>query len=195
MIISFCFSIPDLSVPLPISAGCTTNTSLKTALTSTANSAIKYAFKPKRKQERTFHGFFWVADTTFAIKKFELRISSDVNLNLLKDMIATYEYNQVNDTTWFLTNEDLIIDFNVAEKTMDSLAGKLLFMTVSGLTGPFPIPLKKLPPIPICLKIKSTGMTFWQENRKYELTEEDSKIYTMVDSIKKVPMYKTLDIL
>ncbi len=59
----------------------------------------KIAFKPKRKEDRTFNGYFWVADTSFAIKKFELRISHDVNLNLLKDMIATYEYSLVNDTT------------------------------------------------------------------------------------------------
>ena len=75
----------------------------------------KISFKPKRKQERTFHGFLWVADTSYAIKKFQLRVSKDVNLNLLKDMVATYEYNQVNDTTWFLTSEDVVIDFNVIE--------------------------------------------------------------------------------
>ncbi|MBN2813369.1 MAG: carboxypeptidase-like regulatory domain-containing protein, partial [Bacteroidales bacterium] len=77
----------------------------------------KISFRPKRKQERTFHGFMWVADTSYAIKKVQLRVSADVNLNLLKDMVATYEYDRINDTTWFLTSEDLIIDFNLAEKT------------------------------------------------------------------------------
>ncbi len=117
MTISLCFLIPDLSVPLLISAASITNITSKTALLSTGNWCYKIAFKPKRKQERTFHGFFWVADTSFAIKKFQLRVSEDVNLNLLKDMVATYEYNQINDTTWFLTSEDMVIDFNVAEKS------------------------------------------------------------------------------
>jgi hypothetical protein len=153
----------------------------------------KIAFKPKRKQERTFHGFFWVTDTTFAIKKFELRISSDVNLNLLKDMIATYEYDQVNDTTWFLTHEDLVIDFNVAEKTYGFFARKTAVYDSIRLNVSVPDSVRKITTDTYVLENKiERNDSFWQTNRKSTLTEEDSKIYTMVDSIKKVPMYKTL---
>jgi hypothetical protein len=35
--------------------------------------------------------------------------------------------------------------------------------------------------------------TFWNQNRKSELSSEDSKIYTMVDSIKQVPLFKTIN--
>ena len=158
------------------------------------NWCYKIAFKPKRKQERTFHGFFWVADTSFAIKKFQLRVSTDVNLNLLKDMIATYEYDQINDTTWFLTNEDLIIDFNVAEKSYGFFGRKTAVYDSIRFDRPVPDSVRRSPPIPIYWKIRSTEMMpFWQKNRKDDLTEEDSKIYTMVDSVKKVPMYKTIN--
>jgi hypothetical protein len=153
----------------------------------------KIAFKPKRKQERTFHGFIWVTDTTFAIKKFELRISSDVNLNLLKDMIATYEYDQVNDTTWFLTHEDLVIDFNVAEKTYGFFARKTAVYDSIRLNVPVPDSIKKITTDTYVPENKiDRNDSFWQTSRKSSLTEEDSKIYTMVDSIKKVPMYRTL---
>jgi hypothetical protein len=153
----------------------------------------KIAFKPKRKQERTFHGFFWVTDTTFAIKKYELRISSDVNLNLLKDMIATYEYDQVNDTTWFLTHEDLVIDFNVAEKTYGFFARKTAVYDSIRLNVAVPDSVKKLTTDTYIREDKiERNDSFWQASRKSALTEEDSKIYTMVDSVKKVPMYKTL---
>jgi hypothetical protein len=153
----------------------------------------KIAFKPKRKQERTFNGYIWVTDTTFAIKKFELRISSDVNLNLLKDMIATYEYDQVNDTTWFLTHEDMVIDFNLADKTYGFFARKTAVYDSINLNVTVPDTIKKITTDTYMLEDKlDRNDKFWQANRKSALTEEDSKIYTMVDSIKKVPIYKTL---
>jgi len=36
-------------------------------------------FKPRRKQELTFTGSFWVADTSFAIRKTDLRIAKEVS--------------------------------------------------------------------------------------------------------------------
>ncbi len=156
----------------------------------------KISFKPKRKQERTFHGFFWVTDTTYAIKKFQLRVSKDVNLNLLKDMIATYEYDQLNDSTWFLTSEDMIIDFNVVEKSYGFFGRKTAVYDSIRLDAPIPDMVKKITTDTYVLENKiDRDDSFWQHNRKTELTEEDSKIYTMVDSIKKVPLYKTLNTL
>jgi len=154
----------------------------------------KIAFKPKRKQERTFHGFFWVADTSFAIKKYQLRVSTDVNLNLLKDMIATYEYDQINDTTWFLTNEEMIIDFNVAEKSYGFFGRKTAVYDSIRFDRLVPDSIRRITTDTYVLEDKiDRDDTFWQKNRKDTLTEEDSKVYTMVDSVKKVPMYKTLN--
>jgi hypothetical protein len=153
----------------------------------------KISFKPKRKQERTFNGYLWVTDTTYAIKKVQLRLSADVNLNLLKDMIATYEYDQINDTTWFLSSEDLIIDFNVAEKTYGFFARKTAIYDSIYLDKKVPDEVKKLTTDTYMLEDKlNRNEDFWQQNRKTELTSQDGKIYTMVDSVKQVPMYKTI---
>lgn len=154
----------------------------------------KLSFKPKRKQERTFYGFLWVADTSWAIKKFQLRVSKDVNLNLLKDMVATYEYDQVNDTTWFLTSEDVVIDFNVIEKSYGFFGHRIAVYDSIRLDQPVPDPVKKLTTDTHVLEEQiDRDDNFWEKNRKAALTEEDSKIYTMVDSVKGVRMYKTLN--
>ena len=60
------------------------------------------SFKPKRKQEPTFVGDFWVADTTFAIQNMQMRIAKDVNLNWVKDLVSNNEYQKLNDSTWLL---------------------------------------------------------------------------------------------
>src|SRR6056297_651548 len=73
------------------------------------------SFQPKRKQDPTFTGDFWVHDTTYAIKKVNTRIAEDAN--------------------------------------------------------------------------KTTN--FWQGKRHEILTEKESNIYQMVDSIKQVPVFRT----
>ncbi len=154
----------------------------------------KISFRPKRKQERTFHGFMWVADTSYAIKKVQLRVSADVNLNLLKDMVATYEYDRINDTTWFLTSEDLIIDFNLAEKTYGFFGRKTAVYDSIYFDRMVPEPVKKMTTDTHLLENKlDREDDFWDTNRKAELTSEDSRIYTMVDSVKQVPLFKTIN--
>jgi hypothetical protein len=153
----------------------------------------KISFKPKRKQERTFNGFFWVADTSYAIKKIQLRVSADVNLNLLRDMMATLEYKQINDTTWFLTNEDMVIDFNVVEKSYGFFGRKTAVYDSIELTGQMPEPVKRLNTDTYVLENKTDrDEFFWENNRKSEMTSEDRNVYEMVDSVKKTPTYKFL---
>lgn len=154
----------------------------------------KISFRPKRKQERTFHGFFWVADSSYAIKQVQLRVSSDVNLNLLKDMIATYEYDRINDTTWFLTREDLIIDFNLAERTYGFFGRKSAVYDSISFDSPVPEFVKRLTTDTYLLENKlERDDLFWTQNRKSDLSDEDRRVYTMVDSVKKVPFFKTIN--
>jgi hypothetical protein len=153
----------------------------------------KITFKPKRTQERTFHGFFWVADTSFAIKKVQLRVSADVNLNLLKDMVATYDYSRINDTTWFLTNEDLVIDFNIFEKTYGFFGRKTASYDSIVFDKPVPETVRKITTDTYVLENKiDRDDLYWKNNRKTVLGDEDLNIYEMVDSVKKVRAYKTI---
>lgn len=156
----------------------------------------KISFKPRRKQERTFHGFMWVADTSFAIKKFQLRVSEDVNLNLLKDMVATYEYDQVNDTTWFLTSEDLIIDFNVVEKTYGFFGRKTAIYDSIVLNAGIPPEVRKITTDTYMLEDQiDRDEQFWQQHRRTGLSAEEGKIYEMVDSVKKTSLYRSINTL
>lgn len=153
----------------------------------------KISFKPKRKQERTFNGFFWVADTSFAIKNVQLRVSADVNLNLLKDMVATCNYSRINDTTWFLTSEDMVVDFNVFEKTYGFFGRKNAVYDSIVFDSPVPDQVKKMTTDTHVLEDKTEkDNMFWENNRKIEISNEDLNVYKMVDSVKMVPRYKTI---
>lgn len=157
------------------------------------NYCYKISFKPKRTQERTFYGYFWVNDTSWAIKSVQLRVSSDVNLNLLKDMIAVQNYSKLNDTTWFMISEELLIDFNLAEKTYGFFGRKSAIYDSIILNQPIP---EKVASLTTDTYYEDSNVrkdsTFWIENRRDTLSAQDAKVYMMVDSVKNVPMYKTI---
>jgi len=154
---------------------------------------FKISFKPKRKLERTFYGYFWVADTSFAIKKAQLRVSPDVNINYLNDMIVINEYNRINDSIWFLSSEELLLDFYIREQSTGFFGKKTSVYTDVVLNEPVPDSI---------LKIRTDTYTeadninrddkYWIENRKLELTEEETGIYEMVDSVTNVPAFKRI---
>ena len=83
----------------------------------------KLKFKAKRKQEPTFYGYFWVADTTYAITRLDMKISSDANINLVEriDIFQNYRYQ---DSLWLPEKERMVIDFVVTKKSPGVIARK-----------------------------------------------------------------------
>ncbi|MBN2486931.1 MAG: carboxypeptidase-like regulatory domain-containing protein [Bacteroidales bacterium] len=153
----------------------------------------KIAFKPKRTQERTFFGYFWVADTSWALKKIQLRVSKDVNINFMNDLVAINEYKKLNDSVWFLSREDLLIDFNITDKSYGFFGHKQAAYEDITFNQAVPDRILKTPTNTIIDEntIKRDD-NFWIQNRLIELDEKEKNIYQMVDSVQQVPMYRTI---
>ncbi len=153
----------------------------------------KIAFKPKRSQERTFFGYFWVADTSWAIKKIQLRVSKDVNINFMNDLVAITEFQKLNDSIWFIKQEDLLIDFNLTDQTYGFFGRKQARYSDVILDKPVPKEVKQLlTNTHIVEDSISRSDEYWDNNRLIELDQEEEGIYEMVDSVKQVPMFKTI---
>ena len=153
---------------------------------------FKISFKPKRKLERTFYGYFWVADTSYAIKKVQLRVSPDVNINYLNDLIAINEYKRINDSTWFLAREELLLDFYLTDKSTGFFGKKISVYDDILLDQPVPDSIAKLRTDTHLEENLNRDDTYWQSNRNAELTDEEENIYEMVDSVTQVPAFKRI---
>lgn len=155
------------------------------------------SFKPKRKQEPTFVGDFWVADTTFAIQNMQMRIAKDVNLNWVKDLVSNNEFQKLNDTTWFLKKQNLFVDFMLSEKDSTKQMGFFGRKTISYRDVKINLPIKKeIIKLDNNVIVEETALTqskeFWDNARPFKLSERESGIYSMVDSIQNVPLYRNI---
>ncbi|MEE4196435.1 MAG: DUF5686 family protein [Bacteroidales bacterium] len=152
------------------------------------------SFVPKRKQERTFHGDFWVHDTTFAIKKIQMRMAEDVNINFINDFVAVYEYQQINDSVWFMNNEKLFFDFNLTDRSLGFFGKKTTHYSNIRINTELPEHVKKINDNVIVEEHAIINdENYWTKYRPIDLTAQEKKIYEMVDSIKQVPIYKTYE--
>ncbi|MDZ7742064.1 MAG: DUF5686 family protein [Bacteroidota bacterium] len=152
-------------------------------------------FKPRRKQELTFSGEFWVHDTSFAIRKVDMEIARDANINFVNTIEIEQEYNRIRDQYWMLTRDYFVVDFNVIENTKRTV-GVYGHKTASYRKFVFNQPKPRdfyNSPLDIYVEDNSDGLSadFWEEARHEDLTEKEMDIYEMVDSIKRVPVFNT----
>lgn len=150
------------------------------------------SFKPRRKQERTFFGDFWVVDSVFAIQQLSMRINPQANLNFITDLYAEYNYAPLNDTLWVITREFVQADINLAEsKKLKGLQGKKTIIFSNYKTTPKlseQILTRKEDVIVPDSAIQSNSI---EKLRPVALSTKEQRTYAMVDSIKNVPAFKS----
>jgi hypothetical protein len=151
-------------------------------------------FLPKRKQELTFTGDFWVNDTTYAIKEVEASIAEDANINFIHKLKVRQEYDEVEDEVWMLTRDELLIDFNLTDKTMGFYGRKTTTYKDFRINQPRDDEFYQgISDIVVSENAAEKGEDFWAEKRHIGLTANEQKVYAMVDSIKMVPQFRTIE--
>lgn len=152
------------------------------------------SFRPKHKQTFTFSGDMWIADTTWAVKKVQAKMATDVNINYINNYIITQEYDMV-DSTWFLMKEEMFMDINFTDSTMGFFGRKTMSRRNVEINPTFGD--NTFSQVATQETIVEDGASqkddsFWSQSRHEQLTEKERNIYQMVDSIKEVPVFKTI---
>lgn len=147
-------------------------------------------FKPKRKQENTFFGEFWVADSTFAVQRVNMRMSPDVNMNLVNRIIIYQEFDTLQNY-WVPRKEKLVVDFTATEKS-PGIIGRYTGTYRDHIINHDRTQLlyTESDPDYDAEDVKKDD-AFWDQARHETLTSTEKSVYAMVDSIQNVPAYKT----
>jgi hypothetical protein len=155
--------------------------------------SYKLKFKPKRKQESTFFGEFWVADSSFAIQHLSMRMSPDVNINLVDRIIIHQEFLASSSGHFIPKKKKLVINFAASKKAL-AIIGRHTTSYRDFLTrlDEISISNQEKPSSPYYeLEDLERPEDFWRSTRHEELSANEQAIYDMVDSIKNVPLYRT----
>lgn len=158
---------------------------------------INLAFQPRNKLDLAFKGNLYVTNNErLAVIKVDMRVTEDINLNFVSDLQIIQEFSFINNQTWMLTRDEVIIDFNIG-KTGAGLFGKKVVFYDNYVFNQM---ISDTVFSGVESQIKLSNNTdrdedFWKENRISQLSEQEKSIYQMVDSVQNVPAFKrTIDV-
>ena len=151
-------------------------------------------FYPRRKNELTFKGDFWVNDTTFAIKKINMAVTKSANINWIKDIYIEQEFEVVNDSVFLLTKDYMMSDFalNKKEDSKGVYGKRTTLYRNHEFNKEKPLAFYKEEVNFIDNDVYKKSEEYWHENRFEKLNKDEAGVYKMLDTLQTVKKFKQM---
>ena len=151
-------------------------------------------FYPRRKNELTFKGDFWVSDTTFAIKKINMAVTKSANINWVKDIYIEQEFEVMNDSVFLLTKDYMMSDFalNKKEQSKGVYGKRTTFYKNHQFNKEKPLAFYKDEINFIDNEVYKKSDDYWKENRFENLSKDELGVYKMLDTLQTVKKFKQI---
>jgi len=151
-------------------------------------------YYPRRKNELTFKGDFWVNDTTYAIKEINLQATKSANINWVKEIYIEQEFEVLNDSLFLVKRDYMMSDFAFSKKEKSrGVYGKRT--TLFNNYEFDRVKDKKFYDQEVYYYDKDVydrDDTFWDKNRMEVLNKDEEGVYKMLDTLKTVKKFKQL---
>lgn len=149
-------------------------------------------FFPKSEQDLAFRGTMWIDKATYALKQMDATVSTTANLNYVEKIKIQQELVPTPAGPWIPSKNRVLID--IGEIT-DNMAGVLakFYTSNKNIEVNTPHPQKFYArPIEVAedFKVGSTD-EYWDQHRHEPLTPTEVNVYSMIDTLKNIPVVKT----
>lgn len=158
----------------------------------TGNKLIKMYFTPRNTNDLLFRGnMFITLDGNYAVQKLDMFLSRNVNLNFVRELRVDLDFEKNPDGRYHLSKSNVMAEAAVTKGSSGGFFGErtVSFKNYkineakpdSVYDGPATVKLEKVDKLPD---------TFWQQNRHDTLTATESKVYSNIDSLEKMPSFR-----
>jgi hypothetical protein len=151
-------------------------------------------FYPRRKNELTFKGNFWVNDSTYAIKNISMAVTKSANINWVKEIYIEQDFDVLNDSVFLLTRDHMMSDFalNKKENSKGVYGKRTTLIKNHKFNEEKPDNFYKEEVNFIDNSVYAKTDDYWNENRFEKLNKDEAGIYKMLDTLKTVKKFKQL---
>lgn len=151
-------------------------------------------FYPRRKNELTFKGDFWVNDSTYAIKNINMAVTKSANINWVKDIYIEQEFEVMNDSVFLLTRDYMMSDFalNKKEESKGVYGKRTSLYKNHKFNEVKPDKFYKEEVNFIDNAVYNKSNEYWQENRFEKLNKDEAGIYKLIDTLKTVKRFNQM---
>lgn len=146
---------------------------------------------PKRDQDLAFGGEIWIQDSSFALKRVDLTIGKEANLNYVGAIKIQQDLVPTEAGPWLPEFTDVYIRFTgLSEKWAGLEANYKSYNSDFILNRPKGASFYEEPVI-VAEDAGGKEDIYWDQKRKVPLTSEERMMYQLIDSVKNVPSVKT----
>lgn len=151
-------------------------------------------YYPRRRNELTFKGDFWVNDTTYAIKEINMQASKSANINWVKEIYIEQEFEVLNDSVFLIKRDYFLSDFalNKKEKSRGVYGKRTTLFDNYKFNEPKDPKYYDKVVYNYDADVYNRDEDFWDRNRLEELNKDEKGVYTMLDTLKTVKKFKRL---
>ncbi|MBA4258218.1 MAG: hypothetical protein C0446_03580 [Chitinophaga sp.] len=155
---------------------------------------VKLYFTPRNTNDLLFRGnMFITLDGNYAVQKINMFISRNANINWIKELHADLEFERGEDKRYHLVKSDLMADMGLSKNSTSG--GFFGERTVSYKGFSFnktrPDSLFQGPAVvrneEVIAKMPDS---FWQAKRHNPLSGPESKVYSNIDSLERMPSFR-----
>ncbi|NKI30534.1 DUF5686 and carboxypeptidase-like regulatory domain-containing protein [Croceivirga thetidis] len=150
-------------------------------------------YYPRRKNELTFKGDFWVNDTTYAVKKINMEVTKSANINWVKEIYIEQEFDVVSDSVFLLKRDYMLSDFAFSKKEESRGVYGKRTTVFDNYTFNLERPEEfyKAESDPYDPRVFQQDSLFWKNARLEKLNDDESSIFKLLDTLQTVPKFRT----
>lgn len=158
---------------------------------------VKLQFVPRNHSDFLFQGFMYVTlDSNYAIAKIDMGVNKDINLNWVKELRITQDFEKNGTQGYTLVKDEFSADFGLSQGKMGFFGQRTVFYRNFSLNTAKEDQFYKGAPLMVADSASLRTDDYWTRNRHEELSRSEAGVYTTIDSIKKVPAFKrSLDVI
>lgn len=183
--------ILDKSLPSPLADGWKFNYEywLEDSLVVDEEWCYKISVEPRRETDIVFTGTIWVSQQDFGLRKLDLRLSKNANINFVESLRIKQETQRDSSGAWFPTLTDYTINLVGMNKKFPGIQMKVHTTNQRIMANQ---------PKPVSFFIESrrydpgsqlSDDTYWQTFREAatDTTPQGNQAFVLIDSIKQLP--------
>ena len=152
---------------------------------------VRMYFGSRNKEDMLFQGYLYVMlDGSYAIKRVELSVSKDINLNWINDVKVIQEFEKTENNNWMLSSDQISITFGLTKKSRGLFGQKVVSYNNYQFKPLGQENMFKGQAIQVLDSAKRRDNEYWDLHRQLKLSNSEAGTYTTMDSVQKVPAFR-----
>jgi len=156
-------------------------------------SLIKLAFIPRNKLDIGFTGHLYISnDDKYFVKKADLGIINGINLNFVRDLKIIHEFEEL-DGQYVLSKDFILVDYALTQNGVGAYGTRINNYKNFDFTEPDDMSVFEGDEnIDLDDTAFAQDNSYWDDNRFEPLSETESGVYEMLDTLNNNPSFKRL---